>query len=49
MIMYTQPTTGPKIPPIISHIYLAKPARRDPVPPLPTSGILAQLADLRRH
>lgn len=48
MIMYLQPTRGPAIPPVIAHIYFAKLPQRTFVAPLP-KGILAQLADLRRH
>ncbi|MEY2928219.1 MAG: hypothetical protein RL367_2696 [Pseudomonadota bacterium] len=47
--MYAQPARGPAIPPVIAHIYLSK--RKTPVVRIPTPpyGILAELAELRRH
>lgn len=46
--MYQQPTHGPAVPPVIRHIFLAKPSK--PLRPAqPASGILAELAELGRH
>jgi hypothetical protein len=46
--MYAQPTQGPKVPPIIAHIYFAK-LTKPAISQTPSRGILAGLADLRRH
>jgi hypothetical protein len=46
--MYNQPNQGPTMPPIIAHIYFAKPAQQVCVLS-PPRGILAELAQLRRH
>ncbi|MFO1238888.1 MAG: hypothetical protein U1E64_00925 [Sphingomonadaceae bacterium] len=49
--MYSQPTRGPAVPPVIRHIFLVKPApkqvtdRRTPA----VSGVLAELAAQRCH
>lgn len=42
--MYAQPTRGPAVPPVVRHIFLAKPMKPVPLAPLPPSGVLAELA-----
>ena len=46
--MYMQPTQGPAVPQIIAHIYFAKLAKPS-ITQTPSRGVLAELADLRRH